>query len=142
MMANFGYVLTKGSMAQLQNGSTVEARVVENEQSLVLASLNKGGQTKSINATFVLTAKSARERRRTAEVLMREGEGKRLCGTCKVALPVWPPCAWHSRPLPHLHLGEKRPSKRFAHANKISAIARTMLQRGLLLKRTRNGRSF
>ena len=73
MMANFGYVLTKGSMAQLQNGSTVEARVVENEQSLVLASLNKCGQAKSINATFVLTAKSARERRRTAEVLMREG---------------------------------------------------------------------
>ena len=69
-------------MAQLQNGSTVEARVVENEQSLVLASLNKGGQTKSINATFVLTAKSARERRRTAEVLMREGE-------YKVAVPMF-----------------------------------------------------
>ena len=80
MMANFGYVLTKGSIAQLQNGSTVE--VVENEQSSILASLKKGGQTKSINATFYLTAKSARERRRTAEVLMREGE-------YKVAVPMF-----------------------------------------------------
>ena len=80
MMANFGYVLTKGSIAQFQNGSTVE--VVENEQLSILASLKKGGQSKSTNATYYLTAKSARERRRAAEVLMREGE-------YKVAVPMF-----------------------------------------------------
>ena len=60
----------------------------------------------------------------------------------QVALLVSSACARHSQPLQHLLFGEKRPSKRFARANKIFVIARTMLQRGLLLKHTRNGRNF